>query len=146
MPTEFEWSRCWSSSRVLKIWWKTFSVNLSSSTTGSSSCQCTATLYGENEETQKGVNIIHRQLRIMLADSLAVVGHSWDLGQKRNDTEPTLINPTEPGTKLPNKWCWILQQPNIRALSCHIALDMLCQEMHEVERRRGWFGFWARLV
>ena len=27
------------------------------------------------------------------------------------------------------------------ALSCHIALDMLCQELHEVERRRGWFGF-----
>ena len=27
------------------------------------------------------------------------------------------------------------------ALSCHMALDMLCQEMHEVERRRGWFGF-----
>ena len=31
------------------------------------------------------------------------------------------------------------------ALSCHIALDMLCQEMYEVERRRGWFGFWAGL-
>ena len=27
------------------------------------------------------------------------------------------------------------------ALSCHIALDMLCQELHEVERRLGWFGF-----
>ena len=27
------------------------------------------------------------------------------------------------------------------ALSCHIAVDMLCQEMHDVERRRGWFGF-----
>ena len=28
------------------------------------------------------------------------------------------------------------------ALSCHVALDMLlCQEMHEVERRRTWFGF-----
>ena len=27
------------------------------------------------------------------------------------------------------------------ALSCHIDLDMLCQEYHEVERRRGWFGF-----
>ena len=26
-------------------------------------------------------------------------------------------------------------------LSCHIALDMLCQELHEVERRCGWFGF-----
>ena len=32
------------------------------------------------------------------------------------------------------------------ALSCHIALDMLCQEMHAVVTRRGWFGFWARLV
>ena len=27
------------------------------------------------------------------------------------------------------------------ALSCHIALDVVCEEMHEVERRRGWFGF-----
>ena len=27
------------------------------------------------------------------------------------------------------------------ALSCHISLDILCQELHEVERRHGWFGF-----
>ena len=27
------------------------------------------------------------------------------------------------------------------ALSCHMALDILCQEMYEVERRRGWYGF-----
>ena len=27
------------------------------------------------------------------------------------------------------------------SLSCHIALDMLFQELYEVERRRGWFGF-----
>ena len=27
------------------------------------------------------------------------------------------------------------------ALRCLMALDMLCQELHEVERRRGWFGF-----
>ena len=27
------------------------------------------------------------------------------------------------------------------ALGCHIALDMLCQELPDVERRRGWFGF-----
>ena len=27
------------------------------------------------------------------------------------------------------------------ALSCHTALDTLCQEMYEVERRRGRFGF-----
>ena len=27
------------------------------------------------------------------------------------------------------------------ALSCRIALDLQCQELYEVERRRGWFGF-----
>ena len=27
------------------------------------------------------------------------------------------------------------------ALSCHVALDNLCQELHEVEKRRGWLGF-----
>ena len=31
------------------------------------------------------------------------------------------------------------------ALSCHIAWTCWCQELHEVEKRRGWFGFWARL-
>ena len=60
------------------------------------------------KETQKGVNIVHRQL-------LAVVGNSWDLGKKRNGTEPTLINPTE------SLWqnCWtndaaLLQEPVIQ--------------------------------
>ena len=33
-------------------------VNLTSSPTGSSSCQCTTTLFGENEETQKNVFLI----------------------------------------------------------------------------------------
>ena len=61
-------------------------MNMSISTTGSSSCQCATTLYGQNKETQKSVNIIHLQLRIMLADFRAVVGHSWDLDQKRNGT------------------------------------------------------------
>ena len=27
------------------------------------------------------------------------------------------------------------------ALSCHVALDMPCQELYEVDRRRDWFGF-----
>ena len=31
------------------------------------------------------------------------------------------------------------------ALSCSIALDMLCQELYEVESRRNWFGFWTSL-
>ena len=32
------------------------------------------------------------------------------------------------------------------ALSCQKALGVLCQEFHDVERRRGWFGFRARPV
>ena len=55
------------------------------------------------KETQKDVNTIHRQLRITLANSLAVVGLSWSLDQKRNGAEPTLTNPTDPGTKLQRK-------------------------------------------
>ena len=47
-------SQRWPSSRRFKVWWETYSVILSSSTTGSSSCQCTATLHGEKKETQKG--------------------------------------------------------------------------------------------
>ena len=52
---------------------------------------------------QKGGNTIHREFRIMLADSRAVVGLSLDLDQKRNGTELTLIRPTDLGTKLQNK-------------------------------------------
>ena len=55
------------------------------------------------KEIQKDVNTTHRQLRIMLANSLAVIGHSWDLGQKRNGTEPTLTNPTDPGIEWQKK-------------------------------------------
>ena len=57
----------------------------------------------EKRETQKGVNTIQKRLRITLAASLAVVGLSWDLDQKRNGTELDLINPSDPGTKLQNK-------------------------------------------
>ena len=54
---EFEWkysqdSLRWASSKRFKNLWQNHSVNLSSSKTGSSSCQCTTTLYGENKETQ----------------------------------------------------------------------------------------------
>ena len=35
----------------------------------------------------------------MLADFLAVIGHSWDLDQKRNGTELILISMMEFGTK-----------------------------------------------
>ena len=51
-------SRRWTSSKRFKKLWKVHSVNLSSSTTGSSSCQCTTTLYGEKKgNTEKCVQI-----------------------------------------------------------------------------------------
>ena len=64
--------------------------------TGSSSCQFTTD--GRQKETKNNVNTISRQLQIMLANSLAVIGLSWSMDQK-NGTEPTPTNPTDPGTK-----------------------------------------------
>ena len=67
-------------------------MNLSTSKTGSSSCQFTTTLNGKHNKTKNNVNISHRQLRIMLANSLAVIGLSWTMDQKKSGTEPTLTN------------------------------------------------------
>ena len=49
---------------------------------------------------QKDLNTIHRQLQNMLVNSLAVIGLSGGLDEKRNGTEPAPTTPTEPGTKL----------------------------------------------
>ena len=95
---------CRSSTRF-KRWWLNQSVNLSSSKEGSSSCQCSTTLYGENEETPKNVLRILLQLRIMLADSCLDVGHVWDLDQRGSGTELALINQTAIGTRLLKEWC-----------------------------------------
>ena len=91
-------SQRWASSRRFKVQWEPCSVNPSTSMTGSSSCQCTTTLRGEQKETQKDVNTIHRQLQIVPANSLAVIGLYWGLDQKRNGTELTLTNSTDPGS------------------------------------------------
>ena len=40
------------------------------------------------KETRNNVYTIHRQLQNMLANSLAVIGLSWGLDQKKNGTEP----------------------------------------------------------
>ena len=75
-------------------------------------------MYNDNAWRERGntenVLRIALQLRVMLADSLAVVGHSWDLDQKRNGTKPILRNQTEIGTGLLNKWCSTLQKAVIQ--------------------------------
>ena len=58
-------------------------MHRSTSKRGSSSCECTTTLSGEKKETQKSVKKIHLRLRIILADSRAVIGLSWSLDQKK---------------------------------------------------------------
>ena len=80
---------------------KNDSVIQSSAKAGSSSCQCSTTLYGEKKKMWR--NVILTQLRIMLADFLAVIDHSWDLDHKRNGTELVLISLMEFGTKLLKK-------------------------------------------
>ena len=67
--------------------------------TGSSSCRCTTTLNGERKETKEDLNTIHRQLRIMLADFLAVIFRGA-LDQKTTGTELTMADPTDLGTEL----------------------------------------------
>ena len=64
-------------------------MSLRTSKEGSSSCQCTTTLNGKQKETKNNVNTIHRQLRNMLVNSLAVTGLSWSLDQKRSGAEKT---------------------------------------------------------
>ena len=99
--------------------WTSSSVNLSSSTTRSSSCQCTTTLCGRNKETHKSVNVIPLQVRIVLADFRAVVRHSRDLDQKRNRTELPLINQWRLGLD-----CWTndaqLCRKTSSYISCHL--------------------------
>ena len=87
LPTEFEW-KIFPGITALGLLEKIQSLM------GSSSCQCTTTLFGEQKEMQKDVNTIHRQLRIILVNSLTVIGLSWGLDHKRNGTALTLADAT----------------------------------------------------
>ena len=49
---------------------------------------------------QRNVKMILVKFRIMLADFLTIIGHSWELDQKRNGTELALINLMEFEIKL----------------------------------------------
>ena len=69
-----------ASSRRVKVEWETYSVNLRTSQTGSSSCQCTTTLNGEQKETKKDENTIRKRLQIICSQissrSLVLLG-AW---------------------------------------------------------------------
>ena len=76
-------------------------MNLNNFKEGSSSCQCTLTLYGENEETEKIVFRILSMWQHTLKSSRKDVGPFWDLVARGSGTESMSANQTENGTRLP---------------------------------------------
>ena len=126
-------SQRWASSKRFKNWWQIYSVNRSTSKAGSCSCQCTTTLYGTQWETKNNVYTIHRQLRITLANSLAVIGLYWDLDQKKSGSEPTLTNQTDHGIEWLKKWIQISLDLVIRFF---VLLVPLREENYEGKGRR----------
>ena len=84
----------WKFSTKFKWWWLNQSVNQSRSKEGSSSCQCTMTLIGQDEETKKIVLRTLSELLSMLENSRKDIGRFWCLDPWRNGTEPVDTTPT----------------------------------------------------
>ena len=106
MPTEFEW-KLFPGITTLGLLEKIQSLMTDSQCEPGNFEDIFMSMYND-------VNTIHRQLRMMLANSLAVIGLSWGLDQKRSGTEPTLINETDPGIEWQKKWCWLSLDPVIQ--------------------------------
>ena len=89
------------------------SVNLSNSKEGSSSCQCTMTLIGENEETYEVALRMLSELLRVLEDLREDTGRVWGLDRRRNGTEPMSTNRMENGIKLLKARCSTLPKADI---------------------------------
>ena len=74
-------------------------MNQSNSKEGASSCQCTMTLIGQDEELKKIVLRILSELLSRLEDSRKDIGRLWDLDPRRNAAEPMPTNRMENGIK-----------------------------------------------
>ena len=106
LSTENKWSssekilqdslHCEFSTR-LKRWWLNQSVNQSNLKEGTSSCQCTMTLIGKNDETKTIVLRMFSELLSMLDGSRKDIGRFQDLDPGRNGTEPMSTNQMENG-------------------------------------------------
>ena len=87
---------------------------------------------GGNKESN--VKTIHRQLRIMLSNFLAVVGLSWGLDQKKIGVEPTLTNQMDRGIEWQKKLWQISLDPVIRYFVPPVPLKEENYEAEEEER------------
>ena len=83
------------------------------------------------KDIKKDVNIIHRQLQIMLANYLAVIGLPWGLDQKINGMELILADQTDLGTN-----CWRKDDDFFRIRSSDISCLQCLWEKRTKKQRR----------
>ena len=115
---EFEWtfhqdSLHWEFSTRFKRWWLNQSVNQSHVKEGSSSCQCTMTLTGENEGTEKIVLRMLTELLSTLEDSREDIGQFLVLDRRWYGTDLMSTNLMENDIKLLRTWCSTLPKADI---------------------------------
>ena len=84
---------------------------------------------------KRNVKVMFTKLRILVADFLAVIGHSWDLDKKRSGTELNLINLMEFGIELLKTWLLNSQKPFIQCSGLPVPLKEGNYEAKEGARR-----------
>ena len=124
------------SSIRFKRWCENYSVNPRTSQAGSSSCQCSTTLYMMQKEMMNYVTMLQRQSKNMLEDFLAVIGLSWGLDPKRGGTELTVANHMALGIERLGKCCRISKIPAIRYSDVPAPWREDKQEAKEEERQQ----------
>ena len=90
---------------------------------GLSSCQCTMTLIGQNEEIKKFLFGMLSKLLSMLEDSREDIGRFQGLDPRKNGTELLYANPTGNGTKLLRIWWSTLPKADILVFRATDALE-----------------------
>ena len=86
-------------SKKFRIRWASYSVIQRISKTGSSSCQCSTTLNGKQEEVKNDAKIIRKVLQNTLDNFLAVFGLSWGLNPRKSGTELRMAYQVDIGRK-----------------------------------------------
>ena len=127
-------SRQRASSVRFRKWWAKYSVFQRTSKAGSSSCQCSTTLYGMRKEMKNYVKIIQKEFKNTLEDFLAVIGLSLDLVQKRSDTPHTIANQTDVGIGLRRKWSKISKD---LVTQYSVVLVSKGEDNHEAKKEEG---------
>ena len=101
----------WEFSLKFNRWWRNWGVNLSNSKKGSSSCQCTMTLFGEHQEIMEIVWRIPGMLEHIPRGFRTDVGHFWDLVVRKSGTE--LMSASQMELNRLMSWCSTLLKAGI---------------------------------